>query len=582
MSYLQKTLYDRLVMRYEQLRSIRQPWEGPCDDVIDIFRPDMVRFNQHDNVDNIDLFSMGENIFEGTPPWSARLMSEGWQGYLVSRSIEWVKHQLQDLKGVDEVNKWLQEFDEYMYYVYKESTMYDNLGAFCRHGVTVGSPVDVIEEHPRTGKILHYIPHPAERFLGQNAFGETDTLHLLRDRTVKEAYELYGNSKREVTDSGTKMSRGNDAFSDSLTNCYREGQYNQKFKFVKCFHHFLDPIFEGVTGEEKPRAPWMGYTLQLDNNKKKICKIEAYWSKPFVDWPYEKDPAMAYAMTPAFYCLPDSVSLQDAREGVLMSGKLANRPPMWALASMQNTIELYPEGLNWPKNEQEYNMIPKPIIDNPRAFPIGIDMEHILRENVERWFHVKFFLMLSQWSTEQKSPPTAYHIMHMMGERAVLLAPRIGNFTRRLEEMDDRMINIERDAGRLPEPPPIVMEMSSGRMKPEFIGPLAQVQAQYHETRRMEATMMQIQPFINLDPLAARKIKAEVAMEHILEKNRFIQDAITSQEEYDEIKAAVAQQQELREKVQLGTEIAKALPSAGKSIERNSPIQLLSGISGAA
>jgi hypothetical protein len=243
---------------------------------------------------------------------------------------------------------------------------------------------------------------------------------------------------------------------------------------------------------------------------------------------------------------------------------------------MKKTIELYPEGLNWPLNETQYNMKPEAILEGG-DYPVGKDMEDQLRLGVEDWFHVKFFLMLSQWSMQQKAPPTAYHIMQMMGERAVLLAPRIGNFTRRLEEMDTRMVQIEKDAGRIPEPPPIVMEMSNGKLEPEFIGPLAQVQQQYHETRRMESTMLQVQPFINLDPMSARKIKAEVAIEHILEKNRFIQDAITSQEEYDEYVRAAAQQQQMREAVQLGTEVAKAIPSVSKDIEKNSPIALLSG-----
>jgi hypothetical protein len=572
--YSEKPFYDRLVMRFEQLKKIRDPYDPCWDEIIDIYRPDMARFERKEGDNEIEL--LGEHIFEGTPAKSARIMSEGWQGYLVSRSIEWVKHGLEDLKGVDEVNKWLQEFDDYMYSVYKNSTMYDNLGMFCLDGVTVGSPVDIIEENERTGKVHHQVPHPAGRYFGNNAFGETDTLYLYRERSVKEAYELYGRKKRTASTDGVKISRDNDGFSDGLKHNYKEGHFDQKYKFIKCFHHFMDPIFENVKPEFKPAAPWMAYTIELDNTNKKVCKIERYWSKPFIDWPFEKRIGRAYATTPAWWSYYDSLSLQDAREGLLMSGKIKNRPPMWIPAFLKKTVELYPEGLNWPLNETQYKMKPEAILEGG-DYPVGKDMEDQLRLGVEDWFHVKFFLMLSQWSMQQKAPPTAYHIMQMMGERAVLLAPRIGNFTRRLEEMDTRIVQIEKDAGRIPEPPPIVMEMSNGKLEPEFIGPLAQVQQQYHETRRMESTMLQVQPFINLDPMSARKIKAEVAIEHILEKNRFIQDAITSQEEYDEYVRAAAQQQQMREAVQLGTEVAKAIPSVSKDIEKNSPIALLSG-----
>jgi len=577
MSYANKNLYDRLVDRHGELKTQRQPYEPCWDEIIDYYRPDIERIERKmGGYEGIDF--LGEHMFESTPSWSAQLMAEGWQGYLASRSIDWFKHQLDDMKGINEVNKWLQLFDEYMYSVYKNSTFYENLGDFCLDGVTVGSPVMIIEEKQFSDKIYNHVPHPAERFLGQNAFGETDTLHLSRERTVKEAFELYAKFQNVKEETGTVRRKANENFSSALMQDWREGHYSQKRTFIRCYHYFMDPIFEGLTGKDKPFAPWMCYTLELDNDKKKVCKTEPYWEKPFIDWPYRKRSNRAYAVTPAWLSYYDALSLQDAREGVLMAGKLINRPPMWLPGYMKKNLELYPEGMNFFKNKQEYELKPEPIINvHGNSYPIGKDMEGVIKEDVKRWFYVDFFLMLQRWSTEQKAPPTAYHIMKMLGEKAILLAPRIGNFTRRLEEIDTRMIGIEERAGRIPTPPPIVMEMSNGKLKPEFIGPLAQVQNQYHETARMENTMIQVQPFLNLDPLSARMIKAEIAIERILESNRFYQDAITSQEEYNEIKAAIAQQQELQQGVQLGTEVAKALPGAGKAIEKNSPIVLLTG-----
>lgn len=572
--YQDKPLYDRLVERFKELEKIRQPWETPCDELIDIFRPDIVRFSGSEDR-NVEL--LGEYMMEGTAAWSARLMAEGWQGYLVSRSIEWFQHAIGDLhlKGNDEVNKWLQGFDEQMYSAYGDSTFYESLGSYCRHGVTVGSPVVIIEEDERTGKVYDYVPHPAERYLGQNAFGETDTLYLKRDRTVKEAYELYGKATRKVTEEGTKVTRGNKAFSVSLENSYASGSLDEKKTFIKCFHFYLDPIFEGVKQEEKPTAPWMAYTVELDNDKKKICKIERYWTKPFIDWPYEKDPAEVYARTPAWYCYYDAKSLQEARQGLLMAGSISNRPPMWLPAFLKKNIELFPEGMNFfaPAHAE---FMPKPILTGEN-YPIGKDMEDLLRTSVERWFHVKFFLMLSQWSEQQKAPPTAYHIMQMAGERAVLLAPRIGNFTRKLEQIDNRHVDIEQRAGRLPEPPPIVLEESEGKLTPEFIGPLAQVQQQYHSTRRMSNTMMQIEPFLNIDPMVAHKIKAEVAVERILEKNRFIQDAIRSDDEYKRILAAFAQAEQERQGIEVAERAAEAVPKLSKPVEEGSPLALLTG-----
>ncbi len=576
--YQDKNLYDRLVDRFGELEKIREPWETPCDEIIDIFRPDLVRFaDSKDGDRNVEL--LGEHMFEGTAAWSARLMSEGWQGYLVSRSIEWFQHVIGEthLRGNDDVNKWLQDFDEHMYSAYGDSTFYESLGSYCRHGVTVGSPVVVIEEDEQTGKVYDYVPHPAERYLAQNAFGETDTLYLKRERTVKEAYELYAKKSRVVLENGSKIMRGNDAFSTSLQYSYNAGQIYEKKTFIKCFHFYLDPIFEGLMDNtEKPTAPWMAYTLELGNDKKKICKIERYWTKPFIDWPYEKDPAEVYARTPAWYCYYDNSSLQESRQNLMMAGSLATRPPMWIPAFLKKNIELYPEGMNFYANSTNREDMPKPIITGEN-YSTGKDMDDRFITSVERWFHVPFFLMLSKYSFEQKAPPTAYHVMQMAGERAVLLAPRIGNFTRRLEQIDNRHVDIESRAGRLPEPPPIVMEESEGKLNPEFIGPLTQVQQQYHSSRRMGNTMMQIEPFLNIDPMVRHKIRAEVAVERILEKNRFIQDAIVSDDEYKKILQAFAQAEQERQAREVASQAADAVPKLSKSAEEGSPLAMIAG-----
>ena len=69
MSFLQKKLYDRLSDRFDELKKIRQPWEKPCDNIIDVFRPDITTFERKSD-NKIEL--LGEFMFEMTPAWAAR------------------------------------------------------------------------------------------------------------------------------------------------------------------------------------------------------------------------------------------------------------------------------------------------------------------------------------------------------------------------------------------------------------------------------------------------------------------------------------------------------------------------------
>lgn len=558
-AYADKNLYERIIDRQTYMEQVRQPIEADCDKIIDHYNPDLTRFTEYKGKGKPSI--LGAKIYEGTAPWAVNLMADGFQGNLVSHSIEWFRYSMAEnkFKGNDEVNKWLQKLEDYMYSVYRSSNFYPALGPFCRGGISVGSPVIIPEQDKISGRTFCIVPHPTERYLLQNRFGETDVLHLKSEWTIRNAVLFFGKEN----------------MSKAVQDSYDNGRHNEKVTIIRAIYFYLDPIFEGLDGEEKPRWLWPSYYVEktTDPDKKKPLMVDGYWSKPFSVWHYRKDQSMTYAVTPAWLSYFDANSLNKMRKSLIMAAQKSVEKSWWASSAFYNKLKLYPKAINW-YDPAQYAHKPEPLEDKV-DYPFGIEIEDRIAKSVERWFHVKMWMMLSVWAEEQKAPPTATQIIQMAGEKAVLLGPRVGMFLNNLEEIDNRFVDIEQRAGRLPEPPAIVLEYSNGKINPEFIGPLAQLQKQFHGIRRIQTSLESANMVFALDPLVRHKIIAEVLLEHVLEENKFYQDAIRSDDEYRELIAAIAERQTAAEGIQMGKDVADAVPKLSKAIEPGSPAAAL-------
>lgn len=582
--YEEKNLFERVTDRQTYVEKIRAPWEVDCDNIIDRFRPDLERFKDM-GVGAKKKGMLGSKIYEGTGPWAARLMADGIQGNLVSQSIEWIRYSMAELffKGNDEVNKWLQNLEEHMLSVYgpNQSNFYAALGTFCRGGVTVGSPVILPELDDVTGMIMCIVPHMVERYFMQNRFGETDVLHLKREWTIRNAVQTFGL----------------DNFSDGVKEKYKNGT-DDNVTIIRGIYFYLDRIFDKLPDETlivkdgdnettrkvsgfKPHSPWVSVYIEKDAQDDKIelkrpLQIKPYWSKPFAVWHYEKDITEVYSRTPAWYAYWDVNSINAMEKSLIMAGQREVEPAMWVPDFLKGKYKNYPRAINWYSTAQK-DSVPAPMQSGIKM-PYGYEAKADKQTSVERHFYVRMWLMLNALVEEGQAPPTATQIIQMSGEKALLIGPRVGRFTGALGNVDSRFIDIENRRGRLPEPPDIIKEYSSGEVTPEFVGPLSQLQKQFLSIRRTQVALESIDYVVEkIDPMVRHKIKAEVLVEHLLEENKFFQDAIRSDDEYKEIVAAIAQKEQEQEAMQLGVEMAKAVPSVSKDVEPNSPLAALTG-----
>lgn len=572
-SYLSKSLVKRIIDRQERFETLRQPYDDRMADIVDFCDPGLTAWNTREDTEGT---IRGNKLYEGTPSWALRIMADGWLGNLVSDQNPWLKYvfSLRVLRDNDKVNQWLQDLEDYMYSVYRQSEIYFALAPYTRVALSVGSPVIIPYEDRKAKKIKCEVPHPKENYHGPN-----DAYHRKYQLTALEVVDKF--LKGKLPEDTSELMLSND-----LINNYKSGNHYQKYWFIRAIYRSDDPI---LAGKYKSK-PWVEIYTQIDIDdvikEKDPLLVQGYWTKPHIRWDYEKNPDEYYARTPSWHAMNDIRSGQEFARQKLMKGQRELEPPMWAQRKYKGHIHLRPRGFTYYDKADDRLNKPEPILEQSN-YQIATDVHRMINEAIERWYQIEFFRALLEMNRRggvegRGSWPSATHIIHLKAESATILAPRIGPFMAVLREINRRFVDIKYRAGEIPEPPDIVQEYKAykeliGKGEDwwplvEFIGPLAQLQQKSRTLGRVEAGLAIERSFIEIEPTLRFKVRNSVAMEKALEQVGFYQDAIVPEDEYQAILDAIAQQQKAEQLNQEISLAADAVPKLSKAVESGSPL----------
>jgi len=441
-----KTLCQKIIDRQGRFANLREPYDSRFADIVDFCDPNLTAWNE----DTEGQFR-GKKIYEGTPPWALRVMGDGWLGTLLSETLRWFKYVFPEpqLRGNDQINKWLQNLEEHMYSVYRNSELYSAMPYYTRAALSVGSPVILPYEHSDRyeQKIKCEVPHPKE-----NYYGAHYAYHRLFQMTALDAVKKFMDGKIPEDTTNAKLSH-------SILEDYKNGNHSNRHFFIRAIYRNDDPILDGQPQKYRNK-PWMEFYVEKgadEQHKNDPLLVQGYWTKPHIRWDYEKNSDEYYARTPSWHAIQDIRSGQEIAKMMLEAAQRSLNPPMWSQRKFKGHLNLRPKGFTYYDNPEEQKLKPEPIQERIN-YPIGDDAYNLTRQSVERWYHVDLFRILSELAREKKGWPTATHIIHMNAEKTALLAPRVGRFTYVVRENDNRFMDIEQRAGRLPQPPDIVLE----------------------------------------------------------------------------------------------------------------------------
>jgi hypothetical protein len=139
------------------------------------------------------------------------------------------------------------------------------------------------------------------------------------------------------------------------------------------------------------------------------------------------------------------------------------------------------------------------------------------------------------------------------------------------------MFEIEGRAGRLPEPPEVLLEVAGNkRMLINYLGPLAEAQKRLSKTRSVEAGMQYITNMANIDPTVVDVVNGDATLKYVLTDGcGFPAQCMNDDETIKDIREIRAKQQDDAQTVESLPKIAKAAASAGKAAQAGSPLMAL-------
>jgi hypothetical protein len=587
MDWKEKTLFERIKERWDEKGSVYDRLNDARESICDFFRPDL----GVDYDESHDMLMLGQDIYEGSGPWTARTAARAFQGNTVSKKDPWFKYGFTDerLVGIDELDQFNQNMRKHISNVYQRGNFYEIQPQFTLDGWTIGSPLMFIEEDPQTGFVMCIPVHWLTYRLFYDRFNQTEGV-IIKDAewTAKKCFDKFCPGRTIEQ----RLKKAESLFSTTVQNAISQGRMDERVTIWRAVFKATDPIwgnFEKPLGSKRWIDVYFEDTKDKERGDAPLMK-GGYYSKPYVHWDQNKKVWETASRTAAFEAIYDNLSLQQVFKNYLESLQIKVRPSVAALQEMEGRLDLNPEGITLV-NRNEWNYLPKPI-EQVGDVRLEIEAIRLFKENLSRHFHLEVFQMFSNLAKETNQEFRVLQLAEMAGERISLLLPTIESHEGYLGQVDQRVRDIERQAGRGPfnrlelENVMDILEWALGpeaataQITPEFIGTL-------RKTQQMQQALKPIQYGIGAlrelgeamgDPNFVRfMVKGYDVGDEALRAVNFPQKLVNELEDYLQLVEQNSQIQAQREKFAQVIEMMKASKGIQGPVAPDSIAGMLAG-----
>ncbi len=558
-----KTLGEKIKLRQKQMEEVKNDYEDRDAEVARFVNPrrELLKDSQrYDNKGDV----RGRKSYSGVPSSALGIWTDGMQGHMVSRTLRWFMSVLGHpvLSRNDEVQAYLQTYDEAMYGEFNRSNFYAILGEWFRDAGSIGTAPLYTEEDISRGNSVMTPIHLREVFIAENKYGEVDTTHRKFFLTARQAVDKFGEDRLHPT---------------IVKNA--EEHPEKRHEFLHAVFPNNERMYGSLLAENKPIASvYLQKEGRVDIPDGMVIKKSGYDVDPYAVWRHRKNSDEIYGYSPAHDAMVSIKKAHQMDKTMLKAAQLAVEPALNIPENMRGSNQLNkPNGRNYFERGGDKASA----IHNGQNYPVGIDREERIQKIIEDKYRVEFFMILARAEREM----TAYEIAERQSEKAVLLGPQVDRLEQEgLAKVFDVVADIAEKANRLPEPPQILIDAveqakAEGRppilIKPTFTGPLAIAQ-------KMAFSLRPIRNYLNEVAQASVVVPSLVDHIHPDRLNEAIVDAVSPpmnilrtkdelKEKRDADAAAIAAQQQQE---MLGG-MADSYPKLTKAPESGSPAEQL-------
>jgi hypothetical protein len=559
------SLSQDLKLQLKNCEEVKRDYEEMLFDIARYVNPRRQLLKDSQKYDNKGL-ARGKDSYSGVPNSALSVWADGMQGHMVSQSLKWFKTTmgLRELNEIDEVQQYLQYYDEAMYGEFNRSNFYSIIGEWFRDAGSVGTAPLYIEEDIKNSRAVCTPMHLREIFISENMFGEVDTVFRKFFLTAKQAVEKFGTSK----------------LNKNIIDCAKTNA-EKRFEFIHAVFPNNNIVYGSILSEHKPMASvYMQQQGNLGVPDGDILMQSGYDLNPYAIWRLRKNSDEIYGYSPAADALIEIKQLNQFGKTLLKAAHMAVAPPLNVPERMRGNVRIEPDGINYTEKGGD---IIRPVQTNVN-FPIGIDREEKIQRIIEDKYRVEFFLILARAEREM----TATEIMERQAEKAVLLGPQVDRLEQEgLSRVFNLLSDIAEKGGRLPPPPQVLVDYVGemqrrgkrpSTIEPIFIGPLAQAQRRLFQMQPIKNGLNELANASVVFPSVLDRINPDKLAEHILDSTDFPQNIMRTDAELDEYRKQQAEEQELANQQAIVAQMPDAYKKMAGKPEQGSPAEMMMGV----
>jgi hypothetical protein len=559
---------------FEQLGEIRRPYEEMIDEIFTYVLHGRRKIRDKEAPKGM---KTGERVYDGTALSALNLLADGLHGYLVSPGMRWFSLGLPNKlnfartsgmrqwngKRMDEypeVKEFLQDYEEVLYAAFQRSNFYETTPDLFRDGGSAGTGHLLWDEDIPNGRTIWQVPHFRECFIAEDQFGQVDTMYRLRKFTLRQLVQKFGKDKMNGLISG-------------FDNRY-DKNFNEEVEILHAAYPRSDYSPGLTNGANRQIASlWM-----LREGQKRLVLEDGFYIPPFITWRWRKNNDEWYGRSPAWDAFVDIMTGNQMAKTNLIGGHKMVEPPMIGPEDLRGKVNRDPKGWTYAPTSVFKNQAVPQMLNTVANLPFAVELQDRLDKKIKEYFHVDFFLMLSQAAFNQVDI-TATQVIEMQGEKAAILGTRVGRMhSEVLNPVIDVQAYVEGRAGRLPATPKILLDFGGHNIEVDYMGPLSQAQKRLFKTQSISAGVTKIAEIGTVFPEILDILDPVKMGVELLDSYGFPQDCIRTPEDVAKIKALRLQNQQQQQMVENATKLGGVAPGLGKTIEPKSPMDMLTGV----
>ena len=568
---------------FSALAEVRKPFESQIDEIIEYVQHSRRKISDKDARKGQ---KTGIKVYDGTAISALNLMTDGLCGYTASPSFHWYAYVLpgkwnvprwsgmrawtgKRMDEATEVKEWLRDSEDVTYAAFLRSNFYDCLPNFIRDGASIGTVTMWIEEDLVHDKIVFTVPHFREHYIAEDAFGFVDTNYRVYKLTLAQLVEKFGWDTMNKIDPAFKSQHESNPYAEKeiIHAVYPRNTYNPERIDSKGFR---------FSSEWYLRSP----SAQIDNKKMSFLSESGYEDKSFITWRWRKNADETYGRSPAWDAYIEIMKANQQGRSNLIAGQKMVEGPMIATEDLRGKVQSGPSGWTFVDVNVSPDRWPRPLNEKIQL-PYAVELQERTDKIIREYFHVDFFLMLYRASFE-KVELTATQVVGMQAEQAAILGTRIGTLpSEAYNPIHDRVFFIEQRAGRIPQPPDILLEYveqqarggKGVKLEIDYLGPLAQAQKRLFRQQTLNAGVEYLTRMAQVAPEILDRVNLDQAAVEGLDALSWPANCLNDDETVETIRKLRQQERERERAIEGIGELSKATRPLGKAAEPGSLLE---------